>query len=167
MEKNCTQQNLFSHWNPIGIQRAHDLLSDVLCKALDKFSVSLVALAQGIQFNWKLFMLGTVPFSLCWCGAWQNEVPVLTEVLNVIVTTEMIINKYLQVPNLKVSIMRERCRYELVIMKESCACFFSFRAIKLLGWVKKAGECCLNNLIFSVFMKMVILCYIYVCVLKY
>lgn len=143
-------------------EKAHELLSNVLCKALDKYSVSLVA--QGIHFNSRLFMLGTVPSSLCWCSAWQNEVPMLTEVLHVVVTAEMIINKYLQVPNLKASIVRERCIYELVIMKEWYACFFPFRAIKLLGWVKKACKCCLNDLIFSVFTKMVILCYVCVCI---
>lgn len=47
-------------------------------------------------------------------------------------------------------------------MKKSCACFFYFRAVKLLGWVKKAGEC-LNDLVFSVFINLVILCHICGC----
>ena len=110
-------------------------------------------------------MLGSVLSSLCWCSDCQNEVSVLTEILDAVVKVEMIINKHLQAPNLKAGIGKESCRDELVILKESYTRFILIRAIKLLGWVKAAGECCLNDLIFSVFIKLLILhrtC-VYVC----
>lgn len=45
----------------------------------------------------------------------------------------------------------------MVILKESYACFIFIRTIKIFGWIKKAAEYCLNDLIFFVFIRLLIL----------
>lgn len=132
MQNNYIWQNSFICWKPIGTVRRF-MACFLMCSAGHwTNSVSLLALAPAIHFSWKLFTLGSVPSSPCWCSVCQNEVPVLTETLDAVVKVEMIINNHLQAPNLKAGIRRERCREELVILKESRACFVLIRAIKLL-----------------------------------
>lgn len=102
-------------------------------------------------------MLGSVPCSVCWCSVCQTKVPYWLR-LDAVAKVEIIVNNHhLQTPDLKAGIRRERCRDKVVILKESCAYFILIRAIKMFGQIKKSAECCLNDLIFSVFIKLLIL----------